>query len=46
MVCSKVTNLSFHASLIQAQYWHDPLHEDDYKQKSIFLAEINNELVC
>lgn len=28
---------------IQAQYWHDPLHEDNYRRKSIFLADINNE---
>ncbi|KAK6048619.1 hypothetical protein COOONC_13876 [Cooperia oncophora] len=25
--------------------WHDPLHEDEYKNKSIFLADINNERV-
>ncbi|XP_054712477.1 palmitoyl-protein thioesterase 1-like [Uloborus diversus] len=31
--------------LVQAQYWHDPLHEDEYKAKSIFLADINNERV-
>jgi len=29
--------------LIQAQYWHDPLHFDTYTEKSIFLADINNE---
>ena len=31
--------------LVQAQYWHDPLHEDEYKEKSLFLADINQELV-
>jgi palmitoyl-protein thioesterase len=31
-------------SLVQASYWHDPLNEDVYKQKSSFLADINNEL--
>lgn len=31
--------------LVQAEYWHDPLQEDEYKEKSIFLAEINNEKV-
>ncbi|KAG6444742.1 palmitoyl-protein thioesterase 1 [Manduca sexta] len=31
------------SSLVQATYWHDPLNEDNYKQSSIFLAEINNE---
>lgn len=30
---------------VQAQYWHDPLHEDAYQQKNIFLADINNEKV-
>jgi len=29
--------------LVQAQYWHDPLHFDTYVEKSHFLAEINNE---
>lgn len=32
-------------SLVQAQYWHDPLNEDEYKTHSIFLADINNEKV-
>ncbi|XP_063597473.1 palmitoyl-protein thioesterase 1-like isoform X2 [Penaeus indicus] len=32
-------------SLVQAQYWHDPLHEDEYRNASIFLADINNEEV-
>ncbi|XP_013775536.1 palmitoyl-protein thioesterase 1-like [Limulus polyphemus] len=31
------------SSLAQAQYWHDPLNEEEYKEKSIFLADINNE---
>ncbi|KAL4712005.1 hypothetical protein ACJJTC_003672 [Scirpophaga incertulas] len=30
-------------SLVQATYWHDPLKEDMYKEKSEFLADINNE---
>lgn len=30
-------------SLVQASYWHDPLKEDEYRKKSIFLADINNE---
>jgi palmitoyl-protein thioesterase len=25
------------------QYWHDPIQESLYKDKSIFLADINNE---
>lgn len=25
------------------QYWHDPIQEDLYRSKSIFLADINNE---
>lgn len=29
--------------LVQATYWHDPLHEDVYRKKSTFLADINNE---
>jgi len=27
------------------QYWHDPLHENDYRKKSAYLADINNERV-
>ena len=30
-------------TLVQAQYWHDPLNEDLYAKKSIFLADINQE---
>lgn len=29
--------------LAQAEYWHDPLNEEEYKSKSLFLADINNE---
>lgn len=32
-------------SLVQAQYWHDPLNDDLYKKHSIFLADINQERV-
>lgn len=28
---------------VQAEYWHDPVNEEDYKQGSFFLADINNE---
>jgi len=28
---------------VQAQYWHDPLHEDLYKKNGVFLPVINNE---
>ncbi|XP_054288471.1 palmitoyl-protein thioesterase 1-like isoform X1 [Macrosteles quadrilineatus] len=30
--------------LVQAEYWHDPMDEDKYKQNSVFIAEINNEI--
>ncbi|XP_041069352.1 palmitoyl-protein thioesterase 1-like isoform X2 [Carcharodon carcharias] len=44
----KMLNLGAYNSLIQkhlvqAEYWHDPLNEDLYRNKSIFLAEINQE---
>ncbi|UMM36114.1 hypothetical protein L5515_008422 [Caenorhabditis briggsae] len=29
--------------VVQAQYWHDPNQPDEYKKRSIFLADINNE---
>ena len=31
--------------LVQAQYWHDPLDEETYRAKSVFLADINQENV-
>lgn len=30
-------------NLVQAEYWHDPIHEDKYKEDCIFLPDINNE---
>ncbi|KAL6265138.1 hypothetical protein P5V15_005228 [Pogonomyrmex californicus] len=30
-------------SLIQASFWHDPVQEDEYQKKNLFLADINNE---
>lgn len=35
--------LMFFTSLVQAEYWHDPLNEEEYKEKSVFLADINQE---
>lgn len=29
--------------LVQAQYWHDPLNEDEYKKKCVFLPDLNQE---
>lgn len=29
--------------LVQAEYWHDPLQENLYRNKSVFLADINQE---
>merc|ERR1712004_499686 len=34
---------SVQSSWVQAQYWHDPIHLDEYVEKSQFIAEINNE---
>jgi len=39
-----VINYVFH-SLVQAEYWHDPIKEDEYRKKSVFLADINQEKV-
>jgi len=30
-------------TLVQAEYWHTPLDEQEYQTKSVFLADINNE---
>ncbi|XP_076801328.1 palmitoyl-protein thioesterase 1-like [Clavelina lepadiformis] len=29
--------------LVQAEYWHDPINEEEYKTKNIFLPDLNNE---
>ena len=29
--------------LVQAQYWHDPLNNEEYRAKSLFIAEFNND---
>lgn len=31
------------ANLVQAEYWHDPIQLDLYREKSVFLADINND---
>eukprot|EP00731_Ephydatia_muelleri_P031528 Em0023g35a len=37
--------LSFvQASFVQAQFWHDPIHEDEYRLGSAFLSDINQEI--
>uniref|UniRef100_A0A0N4ZPF7 Palmitoyl-protein thioesterase 1 n=1 Tax=Parastrongyloides trichosuri TaxID=131310 RepID=A0A0N4ZPF7_PARTI len=30
-------------NVVQAQYWHDPKQDDEYKTYNIFLADLNNE---
>ena len=30
----------------KAQYWHDPLAEEEYAANSVFLADINNQGFC
>uniref|UniRef100_A0A915PND1 Palmitoyl-protein thioesterase 1 n=1 Tax=Setaria digitata TaxID=48799 RepID=A0A915PND1_9BILA len=50
-ICDRVRNLLewgayvgfVQNTIVQAQYWHDPLDEAAYRQNSIFLADINNE---
>jgi palmitoyl-protein thioesterase len=29
--------------IVQAEYWHDPLQEEEYRKYSVFLADINQE---
>jgi palmitoyl-protein thioesterase len=31
--------------LVQAEYWHNPLREEEYRSHSVFLADINNEVI-
>lgn len=37
-------NPAVQAHLVQAEYWHDPIHHDEYCQKNIFLPDLNNEV--
>lgn len=30
-------------TIAQATFWHDPFHEETYRRRSTFLADINNE---
>ncbi|XP_025787014.1 palmitoyl-protein thioesterase 1 isoform X3 [Puma concolor] len=36
-------NKAVQERLVQAEYWHDPIKEDMYRNHSIFLADINQE---
>ncbi|XP_065843042.1 palmitoyl-protein thioesterase 1-like [Oscarella lobularis] len=53
IVCDEVRrllNLGVYVSfvqnnLVQAEFWQDPLNEDEYRNKSVFLADINQENV-
>lgn len=46
LIHSLVTFIPFSScSLVQAEYWHDPIKEDVYRNQSIFLADINQERV-
>ncbi|ELR49683.1 Palmitoyl-protein thioesterase 1, partial [Bos mutus] len=36
-------NKAIQERLVQAEYWHDPIREDIYRNHSIFLADINQE---
>jgi hypothetical protein len=31
--------------IVQAEYWHDSMNEEEYREKSVFLADINQEKV-
>jgi len=37
-------NPAVQAHLVQAEYWHDPIHHDEYCEKNIFLPDLNNEV--
>ncbi|KAL3877439.1 hypothetical protein ACJMK2_035145 [Sinanodonta woodiana] len=42
-----LTNLAYTGfiqnHIVQAQYWHDPLNEAEYRKANVFLADINQE---
>lgn len=51
ILCNHVRNLltkavyekNIQEHIVQAEYWHDPNREEEYKAKSVYLADINNE---
>ncbi|XP_060816697.1 palmitoyl-protein thioesterase 1-like isoform X3 [Bombus pascuorum] len=50
-ICNYITRMikygaylqTVQGKFIQATYWHDPYQEEEYKKKSMFMADINNE---
>ncbi|XP_033314470.1 palmitoyl-protein thioesterase 1 [Bombus bifarius] len=50
-ICNYITRIikygaylqTVQGKFIQATYWHDPYQEEEYKKKSMFMADINNE---
>ncbi|XP_043595259.1 palmitoyl-protein thioesterase 1 isoform X3 [Bombus pyrosoma] len=50
-ICNYITRMikygaylqAVQGKFIQATYWHDPYQEEEYKKKSMFMADINNE---
>lgn len=45
MIYNNLNVYWYYYSIVQAEYWHDPLKEQEYKDKSVFLADINQEKV-
>lgn len=43
LLSSAVYTPNVQEHLVQAEYWHDPKREDEYRSKNVFLADINNE---
>lgn len=44
VLTNAVYEKSVQDNVVQAQYWHDPTRELEYREKNIFLSDINNEL--
>ncbi|KAL8561741.1 Palmitoyl-protein thioesterase 1 [Nucella lapillus] len=42
-IVRKLLNYGVYESLVQAEYWQDPLNLKEYVEKSVFLADINQE---
>ncbi len=40
-----VRPMSLSSSLVQAEYWQDPYKEEEYREKCVFLPDINQENV-
>ena len=45
LICLECLLFSCTCSFVQAQFWHDPFDEENYRENNMFLSDINQENV-